>query len=221
MDREKLIKGPKEPTPANLNYPVISRLDMPAFAGAHTTLPVLGVEVPEFAKDEKGKTRDFVFIVNESLRNECTEEARQMVYVVDITDEKNPFTVANYQVRGREREFLHARRALRRARLERISICAVTTSASCSSPGSTPACARWTSAILTARRKSATTFPPSPARPTSAASRQRPAQRCKIAIQTNNVEVDNRGYIYAVDRADSGVHILELTGEARRVANFK
>jgi hypothetical protein len=25
--------------------------------------------------------------------------------------------------------------------------------------------------------------------------------RCKTAIQTNNVEVDNRGYVYIVDRA--------------------
>ena len=45
--------------------------------------------------------------------------------------------------------------------------------------------------------------------------------RCKTAIQTNNVEVDERGYIYAVDRANSGLHILELTGEARKIANFK
>ena len=44
--------------------------------------------------------------------------------------------------------------------------------------------------------------------------------RCKIAIQTNNVEVDDRGYIYAVDRANTGLHILSLTGEARAVANF-
>ena len=33
---------------------------------------------------------------------------------------------------------------------------------------------------------------------------------CKVAIQTNNVEVDDRGYIYAVDRANTGMHILEL-----------
>ena len=46
------------------------------------------------------------------------------------------------------------------------------------------------------------------------------ADRCKVAIQTNNVEVDDRGYIYVVDRANTGLHILELTGEARRVANF-
>jgi hypothetical protein len=42
--------------------------------------------------------------------------------------------------------------------------------------------------------------------------------RCKIAIQTNNVETDERGYIYIVDRANTGLHILELTGEARAIA---
>jgi hypothetical protein len=46
-------------------------------------------------------------------------------------------------------------------------------------------------------------------------------QRCKVAIQTNNVEVDDRGYIYIVDRANTGMHILELTGAAREAANFK
>jgi hypothetical protein len=45
-------------------------------------------------------------------------------------------------------------------------------------------------------------------------------EKCKTAIQTNNVEVDDRGYIYIVDRANTGMHILELTGEARRVANL-
>ena len=45
--------------------------------------------------------------------------------------------------------------------------------------------------------------------------------RCKIAIQSNNVETDDRGYIYVVDRANTGLHILELTGEARSVAGLK
>ena len=44
--------------------------------------------------------------------------------------------------------------------------------------------------------------------------------RCKTAIQTNNLETDERGYVYIVDRANSGLHILQLTGEARKVANF-
>jgi hypothetical protein len=46
------------------------------------------------------------------------------------------------------------------------------------------------------------------------------AERCKVAIQTNNVDVDDRGYIYIVDRANTGLHILELTGEARKAANL-
>jgi hypothetical protein len=45
-------------------------------------------------------------------------------------------------------------------------------------------------------------------------------ESCKVTIQTNNVEVDDRGYIYIVDRANTGMHILELTGAARAIANF-
>ncbi len=45
-------------------------------------------------------------------------------------------------------------------------------------------------------------------------------EHCAKVIQTNNVEVDDRGYIYIVDRANNGMHILELTGPARGAANF-
>jgi hypothetical protein len=46
------------------------------------------------------------------------------------------------------------------------------------------------------------------------------ADRCKVAIQTNNVEVDDRGLIYLADRADTGLHIVELTGAARKISNL-
>ncbi len=46
-------------------------------------------------------------------------------------------------------------------------------------------------------------------------------EKCKVAIQTNNVDVDDRGYIYIADRANTGLHILELSGPARKVANFQ
>ena len=45
-------------------------------------------------------------------------------------------------------------------------------------------------------------------------------ERCKIAIQTNNVEVDDRGDVYLVDRANTGMHIVELTGPARSIAQL-
>ncbi len=39
VDREKLLKGPKEPTPANLAAPEVARLVMTPWTGAHTTFP--------------------------------------------------------------------------------------------------------------------------------------------------------------------------------------
>ena len=39
----------------------------------------------------------------------------------------------------------------------------------------------------------------------------------KFAIQTNNVEVDDRGLIYTADRAGTGMHILRLTGSAASI----
>jgi hypothetical protein len=45
--------------------------------------------------------------------------------------------------------------------------------------------------------------------------------RCKVAIQSNNVETDDRGYIYVVDRANTGMHILALTDEAKKAAGVE
>ena len=43
---------------------------------------------------------------------------------------------------------------------------------------------------------------------------------CDVVIQTNNVEVDGRGFVYIVDRANTGMHILRLTGEPARIAGL-
>jgi hypothetical protein len=37
----------------------------------------------------------------------------------------------------------------------------------------------------------------------------------------NNFEVADRGYTYAVDRADTRLHILQLAGAARKIADFR
>ena len=36
---------------------------------------------------------------------------------------------------------------------------------------------------------------------------------------TNNVEIDNRGYVYVVDRNGAGLDILELTGCAKQIVD--
>jgi hypothetical protein len=42
----------------------------------------------------------------------------------------------------------------------------------------------------------------------------------KFVIQTNNVDVDDRGLVYTFDRANTGMHILEVNGQLRKAANF-
>src|SRR5262245_43151530 len=52
VDREKLLKGPAAPTPENLRAPVLGELRMSAYNGAHTTFPMLGMPIAEFAHDK-------------------------------------------------------------------------------------------------------------------------------------------------------------------------
>ena len=97
VDREKLLKGPKEPTPDNLRYPVIGELHMNPMVGAHTAMPLGRMKIAEFAKDADKGDREFAMIVNETFREECAE-ARQMVWFVDTTVEKNPMVVSHWTV---------------------------------------------------------------------------------------------------------------------------
>ena len=220
VDREKLLKGPKEPTPENLLYPQVARLELGPFHGAHTALPVLGMESPRFAKDARGAKRDYVFIVNESLRNECTEEARQMLYVVDVTNEATPFPVANFDVPEEAGQF--CRRGGRFG-------------AHSSNENQPPMYAKrvlfvtWFNAGVRALDirdpfkvvEIGHYIPATTDNTVQRCVKTAEGARCKIAIQSNNVEVDDRGYIYVADRVNTGLHILELTGAARRVADFK
>ena len=151
----------------------------PSTNGAHTALPVLGMELAEFAKDKGADRRDFV-VRRRRVARQRMPEPRQMVFVVDITDEKKPVGVATFNVPENIRAATSApRRALRLAFLEREPAADVRAASTSSSPGSTPACARSTSAIRTIRARSATTSRPPPTRPTSAASRTPPASAAR------------------------------------------
>lgn len=225
VDRDKLLKGnpaasdPFAPTRENLGYPQLGRIDMYPTVGAHTTFPVLGIEIADFSKNTKGRVRDFLVVVNESTANECRED-RQMVFMVDISDETRPFPVANYQVPAGSGNFCerggrfgaHASNenftSIYYRKIVFISYFnAGVRAVDIRNPYAPREAAYYIPAVTkdTAKRCVKTDG----------------GERCKIAIQTNNVEVDDRGYIYIVDRANTGMHILELTGTAREIASFK
>jgi hypothetical protein len=217
VDREKLLKGPAAPTPPNVLEPQIARINLPEFMGAHTAFPLLDVEVPDFKASEK-KKRDFLVIVNENTATVCNEP-RQMAYFVDITDEKHPLGVASYDVLEASGNFC--------ARGGRFG-------AHASNENMTPVYYRklmffsWFNAGVRVvdvrdpyRPKEVGYYIPARNGRTDARCADEKAKTgCVPVIQINNVEVDDRGYLYAVDRANSGMFVLELTGEAREIASL-
>jgi hypothetical protein len=218
VDRDKLLNGPKDPTDQNLLYPQIARVDLPASVGAHTAFPLRGVDIAEFAKQKSGKVEDFVVIPGESLANEC-QEYRQMVHIFDITDETKPLGVATWTVPESSGSFCRrggrfgthsSNESFTPIYYNRLmffaSFNAGVRGIDVRDPFHPKEIAFYIPAITDKTDKRCVG---------SGAD-----QHCKIAIQTNNVEVDDRGYIYIVDRANTGLSILQLTGSAREIANL-
>jgi hypothetical protein len=216
VDRQKLLSGAKEPTPENLLYPQIGRLDMSPMNGAHTAFPVLGMTIAEFAHDKVGQTRDFVVITDEELANEC-QEARQMVWFVDVTAEDHPMVVSSWTVPEASGHFC--------SRGGRFGTHSSNESFTPIYYGKLMFFAHFNAGLRVVDirdpyhpREVAHYIPAITDRTDKRCATVNGAEHCARVIQTNNVEVDDRGYIYIVDRANTGMHILELTGGARKIA---
>jgi len=219
IDRRKLIEGKAEPTDENLRAPEIGKLVMMPWVGAHTAYPLPGMAIPQFARDGVGATRDMLMIVDEALRNECRDEARQMVWFADISVESAPMVVSHYTVDEASGNFCE-----RGGRFGAHS----------SNESMAPVFHRklafiaWFNAGVRAldirnpyRPREVGFFIPAITDATAPRCVLVEGQpRCKRAIQTNNVESDARGLVYIVDRANTGVHMLEVTGEARAIAGL-
>ena len=226
VDREKLLNGPKEPTPENLLAPQIARVDLPPMHGAHTAFPVLGMQVAEFSKNLLGRVRDFVVITDEAIQKECLE-GRQMVWFVDVTAETKPFGVSTWTVPEKSGDFCNrggrfgthsSNENFTPIYYKRIMFFAHFNAGVRAVDIRDPFHPREIGFYIPAMTGNTVVLEtPGGARtklPFTEASKKR-------AIQTNNVDVDDRGYVYIVDRANTGMHILELTGPARAIADWR
>ncbi len=218
VDRDKLLHGPAVPTPDNLRAPEVARLAMSSLNGAHTTFPMLRMPIPEFANDKEGSNRDIVMIVDEAILNECNE-ARQMVWFADITVENRPMMISNYTAPEASGHFCErggrfgshsSNESMAPVFYKKMAFIsffnAGVRALDIRNPYAPREAGYFIPAITAATDKRCVTVDGK--------------ERCKTAIQTNNVETDERGTIYIVDRANTGLHVLELTGSAREAAGL-
>jgi hypothetical protein len=219
------------PTEDDLLCPELGRLDTSPTMGAHTTFPLLRQPVPELAAQAQNSVRDFVILVNEagggSGAGICTGN-RQIMYVVDVTtgssgNEALPTIISNFYVPENSGDFCnrggrfgaHASSEsftdLFYGKLIFVSwFNAGVRAIDIREPFNPTEVGYYIPATTDKTDQRCTNIqinpPPAP-----------PIQICNFVIQTNNVEVDERGFVYIVDRANTGMHILELTGRALEI----
>jgi hypothetical protein len=192
--------------------------------GAHTSMPIGQLTVKDFVTDtghDLGTLREFVVVVSEATANFCADQVRHLTFLVDITDPGRPQAVSTFQVPAAPGRFCdRGGRFGPHASNEEFG-----------GPF-------WQKLVFVSyfnggvraidvrdpyNPKDAAFYIPAVNANTDlrCAPYQGQATVCARAVQTNNVATDDRGVVYIADRANSGLHILQLTGDAARIAGLK
>ncbi len=192
--------------------------------GAHTSFPIGKITVKDFITDTGnpglGTVRDVVFVTSEATANYCAGQVRHLSFTVDATAEGKPQSIATYQVSAASGRFCdrggrfgpHATNEEFGPPFYQKLVFTSQFNAG----------VRVTDVRDPYNLKEAAFFIPAVNANTDL--RCGPFQgnpnKCVQAVQTNNVATDDRGFVYIVDRANSGMHVLRLTGEAAKIAGL-
>jgi hypothetical protein len=237
VDRKKLLPGgryggtwdgarPDNPTEADLLAAQTGILHMSPDQGGHTSMPVFGLTPKSYDKFIEFKTRDVVLLASEATADKC-QEAPHWSFVVDVSVENSktappgtkveqnpwqgPMILSTMSVDPRAGEkYPRGNYCDRGARFGVHS-----SEENFHNPyyGRVTFLAYFTGGV----RAWDIREPQAPVEvgfyvPESNANTVQPD-----GYMTNNVEVDNRGYVIVVDRNGSGLDILELRGRAKKI----
>ena len=174
---------------------VVAHMDFsPPFSGTHTTVPFLNINVPNFSRGS-GDIRDFLVISEESFASNCRELRRQ-IYIVDATVESQPVPVATFKVP--DNDFC--------SRGGRFGPHQFAETRDGEIIGGTLLYIAYFNAGLRVVDIS------NPFDPLEVGHYVPDPSSGRGFVQTNDVDLDYRGYIYITDRTGGGMHILEFTG---------
>lgn len=224
LDRDMLLSGdpsvadPMAPTTQNLLYPQIARLDMPSYWGAHTVKPIYDFPIADYSGDRDLATRDLLLVPSEATGKACMGP-RDVVFILDVTDEARPFVISSYQADATPGDFC--------SRGGRFGPHSINDAYHPAFDKTLMVVSYFSGGIRVVDIRDPFQpvevgyFVPEVNDTTAPTCFNVNGERsCDVVIQTNNVDLDSRGYIYAVDRAGAGLHIVELTGEARTIAGL-
>jgi hypothetical protein len=234
LDRKKLlppslggtwIGDPDRPSIADLVAPQVGILYLSPDQGGHTSMPVFGLAPASYQDFTAFRTRDIVLLASEATSNMC-QEAPHWSFVVDVTVENSrtappgtrvepnpwqgPMVLSAMSVDPRMGEkYPRGNYCTRGARFGVHS-----SEENFHNPyyGRVTFLSYFTGGV----RAWDIRVPQSPVEVGFYVAVAN-ANTTADGYMTNNVEVDNRGYIFTTDRNGSGLDILELRGKARSI----
>jgi hypothetical protein len=213
---------PDQPTAADLEASLAGILYMSPDQGGHTSMPVFGLKPSSYQAFTEFQTRDIVLLASESTADLC-DEAPHWSFIVDVTVENSksappgtriqqnvfqgPMILSTMHVDPFDGEkFPRGNYCTRGARFGVHS-----SEENFNNPlyGKLTAIAYFTGGVRIWDIRE-------PHAPVEVAFYvpESNANTNPDGYMTNNVEIDNRGYIYVVDRNGAGLDILQLTGKA-------
>jgi hypothetical protein len=192
--------------------------------GAHTSFPLGKIPIQDFITDtgnpDLGTPRDIVFVTSEATANYCAGQVRHLSTTVDVNEGGKPQSIATYQVSAASGRFCdrggrfgpHATNEefggpFYQKLVFTSQFNAGVRVTDVRDPYNLKEAAFFIPAVTTATDLRCGPFKGNP-------------NVCVQAIQTNNVATDDRGNIFIVDRADTGMHILRLTGQAAKIVGL-
>jgi hypothetical protein len=238
LDRKKLLtsfENSLNPTTEEMLAPQLGYITMSPDQGAHTVFPVYGVPIPEFQGHTALRKRDLMIVPSESSRGEhCApgpngdRPAPHLAFLLDITVEAAPWPLSTFRVPETPGDFCgKGGRFGAHASTEsfyppyygKLAIFSWFNAGTRVWDIRDPFAVQEVAYFIPAPNKNTMAFCPDGVSHPAGDPKITPA--CTKVIQTNNVELDDRGLIYSADRAGTGLHIMRLTGHAKDVVAAK